>query len=73
MEGQNSKLQSIMNNETITYERHHEFLYHLQLALLLALREQRRLSAMEYHYAEEKLNQQRIERARNMLAKGENP
>ena len=65
------KLQSIENNEPITKETHYDFLYHLQCALLLALREQGRLNAMQYRHAEEKLKQQRRVRARSILEKGE--
>ena len=65
-----AKLQRIDNNEEITPVRNYEFLYHLQGALLLALRERGRLNAMQYQYAEEKRKQQRISRARAMLEKG---
>ena len=58
-----AKLDRIEHNELITMESHYEFLYQLQHALLLALREQGRLSPMQYRYAEEKLRQQRKERA----------
>ena len=73
MERRFSELQRIAENETITEETHYEFLCHLQWALLLALREQGRLSAMQYHYAEERWKQQRIARAKDILAKGEKP
>lgn len=65
------KLQSIENNEPISKETHYDFLHHLQSALLLALREQGRLNAMQHRYAEEKLRQQRRDRARSILEKGE--
>ena len=65
------KLQSIENNEAITKETHYDFLYHLQSAMLLALREQGRLNAMQHRHAEEKLKQQRRDRARSILEKGE--
>ena len=65
------KLQSIENNEPITRENHYDFLYHLQSAMLLALREQGRLNAMQHRHAEEKLKQQRRDRARSILEKGE--
>ena len=64
-------LQSVENNETITEETHYDFLHHLQSTLLLALREQGRLNAMQHRYAEEKLRQQRRDRARSILEKGE--
>lgn len=53
----------------ITGENHYQFLYHLQSALLLSLREQGRLDAMEYHWALEALNRQRRERTRFLLEK----
>ena len=65
-----AELQRIENNEEITKETHYEFLYHLQSAMLLALREQGRLSAMQHRHAEEKLKQQRRDRAKNILEKG---
>lgn len=65
------KLQRIENNESITRETHYDFLYHLQNTMLLALREQGRLNAMQHRHAEEKLKQQRRDRARSILAKGE--
>ena len=66
-----AKFQRIENNEAITKEIHYEFLYHLQSAMLLALREQGRLNAMQYRHAEEKLKQQRRNRAKSMLGKEE--
>lgn len=71
MARQFAELQRIDNNEAITKETHYEFLYHLQSAMLLALREQGRLNAMQHRYAEEKLKQQRRNRAKNILEKGE--
>ena len=67
------RLARIDNNETITQETHSEFLNHLQMALLLALREQGRLGAMQYRHAEEELNRQRRERAKSLLKKGKFP
>lgn len=64
-------LQRVDNNEEITKETHYEFLYHLQNSLLLALREQGRLNAMQQRHAEEKLKQQRRDRAKSILKKGE--
>lgn len=37
------------------------FLYHLQLGVLLALKERGTLNAMQYRHAEEKLKRQRQE------------
>lgn len=59
-----AKLDRIDHNEQITRESNYEFLYQLQHALLLALREQGKLTPMQHHHAEEKLKQQRRERAR---------
>ena len=58
------KLKRIDHNETITMESNYDFLYHLQHALLLALREQGRLSPMQHRHAEERLNKQRRDRAK---------
>ena len=64
MEKSQAKLQQIEYNEPITKETHYEFIYQLQHTLLLALREQGRLSPMQHRFAEEKLRQQRRERAK---------
>ena len=71
MERRFAELQRIDNNEAITKENHYEFLYHLESAMLLALREQGRLGAMQYRHAEEKLKQQRRDRAKKILKKEE--
>ena len=68
-----AKLQRIDNNEVIKNDTHSEFLYHLQSALLLALREQGRLNATQYRHGVEKLHQQRRDRARCILERGEDP
>ena len=72
MKRQFANLQHIDNNEVITKETNYEFLYHLQSAMLLALREQGRLDVMQHRHAEEMLKQQRRDRTRNLLKKGEN-
>lgn len=59
-----AKLERIENNEPINRENNYEFLYQLQYALLLSLREQGRLTPMQHRHTEEKLKQQRRERAR---------
>ena len=59
-----AKLDWIEHNEPITKESSYEFLHHLQHALLLAIREQGRLSPMQHRHAQEHLKQQRRERAR---------
>lgn len=66
-----AKLQRIENDRRITKETDYEFLYQLQNALLLALKEQGRLSQMQYRHAEERLQAQRRDRARKLMEKGE--
>lgn len=53
-----ASLQSIRNDRPITAEQDAPFLYHLQTALLLALKEQGILNEMPYRSAEEKLRRQ---------------
>lgn len=64
-----AKLDRIEHNQPITMESNSEFLYQIQRALLLALREQEILNPMQHRYAEEKLNQQRREHARRKQEK----
>ena len=64
MERKFAKLQRIEYNEPINGECNYEFLFRLQQALLLALREQGRLSPMQHRHGEEKLRKQRRDRAR---------
>ena len=59
-----AELQRIDHDRKITKEMDAPFLYQLQNALLLALEEQGRLSAVQYRHAEEGLKHQRRERAR---------
>ena len=66
-----ARLDRVENNEPITGESNYEFLYQLQSGLLLALREQGRFNAMQHRHAEEKLKQQRRDRAKHILEKGE--
>ena len=54
-----ARLDRVEHNEPITGESNYEFLYQLQSGLLLALREQGRLSPMQHRYAEECLKKQR--------------
>ena len=63
-------LQRIDIDRRITKDTDHEFLYHLELALLLALKERGTLNAMQCRQAEERLNQQRRDRARKLVQKG---
>lgn len=71
MAKQFAKLHRIENDRRITKETDYEFLYQLQNALLLALKEQGRLSQMQYRHAEERLQAQRRGRARKLMEKGE--
>lgn len=64
MARQFAKLERIDNNEPVTPETYPIFVYHLYSTLLLALREQGRLSPMQHRHAEESLRQQRREHAR---------
>ena len=59
-----SRLQRIDNKRKITKETDYEFWYQLQRALLLALREQGRLTPMQHRHAEEHLKKQRRDRAK---------
>lgn len=65
-----AQLQRIENDRSITKETDYEFLYTLQNALLLALKEQGRLTQMQYRHAEERLQAQRRERAKKLMEKG---
>lgn len=65
-----AQLQRIENDRPITKEADYEFLYTLQNALLLALKEQGRLTQMQYRHAEERLQAQRRERAKKLMEKG---
>ena len=65
-----AQLQRIENDRPITKETDYEFLYTLQNALLLALKEQGRLTQMQYRHAEERLQAQRRERAKKLMEKG---
>ena len=56
-------LRSVENDRRITEEQDAEFLYLLQNAILLALKEAGRLNEMQYRYAEEKLKTQRRKNA----------
>ena len=53
-----AELSRIENNQIIIKDTDSEFLYHLQQALLLALREQGRLNPMQYRHADERLKKQ---------------
>ena len=63
-------LQQINHDHKITRDTDFEFVYQLEYALLLALRESRTLNAMQFRQAEEKLKHQRQERARKLIEKG---
>lgn len=65
-----AELQRIEGAREITAETDYEFWYHLEQALLLALREREKLNAMQYRYAEEQLKQQRIDRTKRLMGEG---
>lgn len=64
-------LRRVDNDHKISKDTDYEFLYQLQNSLLLALKEQGRLNAMQYRNAEEKLKRQRRERAKKIQQIGE--
>ena len=59
-----AQLLLIDNNRKITHDTDAQFLYQLQRFLLLALREQGILTAMQLRHAQEGLQKQRRERAK---------
>ena len=59
-------LYRIDSNECITFEKNFDFLYHIQLSLLLALKDLGSLDKMQYRHAEERLKQQRQDRAKEI-------
>jgi len=67
-----AELQRIENQECITNDANCAFLYHVQKAILLALKERETLTLIEYRCAEEKLNRQRRDRAKSILENREN-
>lgn len=62
-----SKLQRIEHSRRITEETDDGFLYQTKSAVLLALREREILNAMQHRQAEQKLQQQRITRAKKRM------
>lgn len=66
-----ASLEQIENDHKITRDTEDRFLHRLQSGLLLALKEQGRLSQAQYQYAQEQLDRQRRERTRKQLEKGE--
>ncbi|MDR3766785.1 MAG: hypothetical protein Q3Y08_07100 [Butyricicoccus sp.] len=73
MAKQYSSLEYIDNNRKITEETDYEFLYRLQSGLLLALKDNGRLSEPQYHHAQEQLDQQRWQRAKKIQQKEVRP
>ena len=67
-----AELQRIESDRKITKETDYEFLYQLQYALLLALRERGTLNAAQFRLAEERLLEQKRSRARVLMEKGGN-
>lgn len=68
-----ASLERIDNDRKITRDTDERFLHRLQSGLLLALKEQGRLSQAQYQYAQEQLDRQRRERTRKRFEKGECP
>lgn len=68
-----ASLERIENDHRITRDTEERFLHRLQSGLLLALKEQGRLSQAQYQYAQEQLDRQRRESARKPLEKGAMP
>ncbi|WP_122789048.1 hypothetical protein [Intestinibacillus sp. Marseille-P6563] len=68
-----ASLERIDNNRPITPETDHKFLYRLQSGLLLALKENERLSEPQYRYAQEQLDRQRREQIKKLPQKGVRP
>ena len=66
-----ASLERIENDHKITRDTDESFLHRLQSGLLMALKEQGRLSQAQYQYAQEQLDRQYRERARKLLEKGE--
>ena len=64
MEKKFAKLKRVDNNRPVTRERDEAFLFELEKALVLALREQGRLNALQYRRGEELLKDRRQERVR---------
>ena len=64
-----AELLQIDNDRKITKETDYPFLYQLQSALLLALRERGLLSPMQHRQAEEELKIQRRERVKGQQKK----
>lgn len=66
-----ASLERIDNDHKINRDTADRFLHRLQSGLLLALKEQGRLSQAQYQYAQEQLDRQRRERTRKRFEKGE--
>ena len=64
-------LTHIDNNYSINMEKDYAFLYQLQYALLLALKESGTLNAAQFRLAEERLREQKRSRARKLMEKGD--
>ena len=64
MEKKFAKLKGIHNNRPVPREKDEGFLFELEKALLLALREQGRLNALQYRRGEELLKDRCRERVR---------
>lgn len=73
MARQYASLEQIENNRKITRETDGPFLYRLQSGLLLALKEQGRLSEIQYRHAQEHLERQRLTGAKHPPKDSETP
>ena len=65
-----ASLEGIENDHKITKATDEQFLHLLQSGLLLALKEQGRLSEMQYRTAQDRLDQQRRERTKKLQQGG---
>ena len=66
-----ASLERIDNDHKINRDTADRFLHRLQSGLLLALKEQGRLSQAQYQYAQEQLDRLRRERTRKQIEEGE--
>ena len=64
-------LQDIIMKGSFTEEARYLFSWHLQSALLLALRAQGMLTPMQYRHAEEALKLRRLDRAKHLRETGD--
>ncbi len=70
MQRQYASLDRVEHNHKITRDTDFQFLYRLQGGLLLALKEQGRLSETQYRLAQERLDRQRRDWIKKLNQKG---